>query len=115
MPMMNTNLSANQTQALPYRQLGFWETACKFCHDLFAGTSTLIDRTHIRGPLHLDYLQQVLAILYARHPLLRAVIQEQDREYYFHLKDAPASIPFSHILRIHDEQWREVLLTEMQY
>lgn len=75
------------------RQLGFWESACKFGHDFFSGTSNVTVRANLMGQLDIPRVQTVLKILFLRHPLLRAIIKEKSRDFYFQLSANFADIP----------------------
>ncbi|MGE3919393.1 MAG: condensation domain-containing protein, partial [Gammaproteobacteria bacterium] len=76
------------------RPLGFWESACKFGHDFFSGTSNVTARVNVTGIIEPARIQTILKILFLRHPLLRAVIKEKSSDFYFSLSANFADVPF---------------------
>lgn len=96
------------------RKLGFWETTCKFGHDYFAGTSNVVMRANIRGQLIPMHFLSALKLLYHRHPVLRAVIKEQQREWYFFYQENFDHIPVVFLDNNANEfEWHEVVENEM--
>lgn len=94
------------------RKLGFWENACKFGHDFFAGTSNVVARVNFTGDVDLTLVQQSLQRLYLRHPLLRAVITEKNHEAYFELKNDFSIIPVTILEKNHEYIWQAVVEQE---
>ncbi len=113
------------------RKLGFWETGAALLHEEASGAGTLFASAHIRGKIDPALLKEALYLLFERHPLLRATIQEEGEELYFRLNADFASIPVlflprrgqEHFLTLGEEEmgqrfptkkylWKVTLLSE---
>lgn len=75
------------------RPLGYWESACKFAHDMLGGTGTVVSFVEFTGQIDRQQFRQALQLLFNRHPLLRATIKTIGYDSYFEINAEFDDIP----------------------
>lgn len=93
------------------RELGYWETTCKYGHDMFAGSGNVVAMVEIKEEPHVETLIKALSYLYQRHPALQATLYDQSHHYYFNYSQALTTLPFQVYNHTH---WQTVVEKEMQ-
>ncbi|GGI87952.1 condensation domain-containing protein [Legionella impletisoli] len=91
------------------RKLGYWETALCLLHDQLAGTGTIFSATHIRGQIDFAHFKKAWYLLFQRHPLLRATIEQCSDGYYFKENARFDNIPIRSISHPDPSHWETVV------
>ncbi|HSA81508.1 MAG TPA: hypothetical protein VLE23_11870, partial [Geminicoccaceae bacterium] len=78
-----------------WRDLGYLESYCAECHARCNGAFQVVGIAELGGVVDPDLMRDALAMLYQRHPLLRAALRRDSTAWSF-IEGAPfAAVPLA--------------------
>lgn len=90
------------------RKLGNWETLHALVHDEAQGHGIITSCARISAHLDPELIKRTFHHLTLRHPLLSAVISDEDEQFFF-IKNTSFKLPITVQQREYDTQWMHLL------
>src|SRR5665648_1178123 len=96
------------------RKLGYWETTCRFAHDLVHGTGTVVAIAKVAGLIEFSTLRKAIFQLFERHPLLKTTLKTKHDGAYFYTDANFDSVPITYLQQQVEDEWQQIVEKELK-